>query len=188
MANTPQPQLIQPTASTTLSKGDVDNKHSYPRTIDIGGEIFITLPGPKVVSIYIVSNICWFHQLRLTEIRRPQSLVTVIPVFRQHAPVEEHWLKNFIAKYETCDDVFSNKFLNGVIFIAPSSLEVTPEARRLLEFKGNSWIEILKIKETEVLLPSGPHIIFEQDVFEIRRLYEDSQGAFVTSIVPGSSG
>jgi hypothetical protein len=114
--------------------------------------------------------------------------VTVIPVFRQHAPVKEHWLKDVIAQFDRHDDVFRSKFLNGVIFIASINLEVTPEARALLKSMGNAWVEILEVTEVEGLLPSGPHIFFEQDIYEIRRLYDDSQGAFMTSIVPGPSG
>lgn len=111
--------------------------------------------------------------------------MTAIPVSADCVRVKEDWLKKIIAKYEESDDVFHNQFLSGVIFTGSPNLIVTAGARALLKSMGTVWIATQDITKSKAVPLPGPYFMFSQYLFEIRRLYDDSQGAFMTSVVPG---
>lgn len=98
--------------------------------------------------------------------------------------MEEDWVRNAIAEYQKLDDVFRTDFLNGVIFVGSPKVEVTHGARKLLHSLGTSWIELADSSSGSSPLPGLYHVI-EKQLYEIWKLYEDSQGAFLIALVPG---
>lgn len=102
--------------------------------------------------------------------------------------VGEKWLKDTIIKYEKVDDVFRREFLSGVIFTGSSQIDVTAGATKLLESMGTEWIELVDTASSAFNPPPGPYYVWDKQLFEIWKLYDDCQGAFLTSLVPGPNG
>jgi hypothetical protein len=101
--------------------------------------------------------------------------------------VEEGWLKELISSYLKTDDVFQAHFLSTVVFTGPSNVDITAGANKFLQSLGTTKIDIIDAIKSACVLPPGPYLASDQCLFEICRLYEDSQGAFLTSLVPGSN-
>lgn len=95
------------------------------------------------------------------------------------------FIKKKLATYRSVDDVFRKEFLSGVIFTeVDAGFEVTPEAIDLLKSLGTTWVEVLEYGATKDTPAPGPYITYERQLLEVFRLYDDTQGAFVTSVVP----
>ena len=95
------------------------------------------------------------------------------------------FIKKELARYRSVDDVFREEFLSGVIFTeVDAGFEVTPEAIELLKSLETTWIEVLEYGTTKDTPAPGPYITYEGQLLEVFRLYDDTQGAFVTSVVP----
>ena len=113
----------------------------------------------------------------------PPSYVTVILVFDAQQ-VSEEWLRKTIENYKTIDDVFRNEFLTGVIFAAKrAELEVTATAQNLLRSLGNGWIEIHDLNLVDSVPAPGPYMTNGRELLEVFRLYDDTQGAFMTGLI-----
>ena len=96
-----------------------------------------------------------------------------------------------LAEYRSIDDVFHNEFLSGIMFTEAAkgkSLDISPGAHKLLKSLGTAWIEVVETPDADVTgatpLP-GPYLTHGGHLLEIFRLYDDVQGAFITSLVPG---
>lgn len=101
--------------------------------------------------------------------------------------IEEDWLREAIARYEEVDDVFRKEFLSGVMFTASSSkIDITNGATKMLHAVGASWIGIIDTS-TSSNPPQGPYYVLGKELHEIWQLHDDSQGAFLTSLVSGSN-
>ena len=95
------------------------------------------------------------------------------------------FIEKELARYRSVDDVFRGEFLGGVIFTnVDAGFEVTPEATELLKSLGTTWVEVLNNGNTKDTPAPGPYITYEGQLLEVFRLYDDTQGAFVTSVVP----
>ena len=85
------------------------------------------------------------------------------------------------------DDVFRVAFLMGVLFMSAHGvdLEITEAARQLLRSKGTTWIETVGTSDD---LRPGPYVARQGSLTPVWRLYDDVQGAFLHSILPGPEG
>lgn len=109
-----------------------------------------------------------------------RSLVTVIPM-GEHKKIERPWLEQYIASCLEDDDVFKLEFLSVLVFVGhrgPGS-EVSAEVRSLFESWGTKRCMI--IAEHKDLLP-GPHLVIDGRLYQVLRLYDDVQAAFLVSV------
>ncbi|KAL8963647.1 MAG: hypothetical protein Q9193_000116 [Seirophora villosa] len=95
--------------------------------------------------------------------------------------VTEEWLRKKLTSYRSDDDVFCDEFLTGVLFTGTPAEEsriiISPEARHYMKSIGT-------IYKIDPAAPSpGPYLVSAGQLLEIYRLYDDTQGAFVTSIL-----
>ena len=117
--------------------------------------------------------------LSLRSPRKP-SYLTIIST-PEH--VSEDWLAKVLEAYKA-DDVFHNQFLRGIVLLGAASSIVNERNRGVLRSYGNEWIEVWESYVTERLPAEGPYWTNGKQLFQIFRLYDDAQGAFVSSIVP----
>lgn len=81
------------------------------------------------------------------------------------------------------DDIFHVDFLSGVVFICDAALHLRLQldAVSLLRSYGNKYTRVLAV-EDRIRVPAGPHIVSGGVVCPVWRLYEDTAGAFITSV------
>lgn len=126
------------------------------------------------------------------ETRRPEtSLVTVIPVAVDEA-LDADFLHKRIVEYKSEDDVFHTRFLQGVIFTVelrdkrPKHLPASAVA--LLKSLENEWYEVVYKSSHSSVPEPGTYVFLGEKLFEVYRLYDDHQGAFLTSFIPSTTG
>ncbi|KAL8833097.1 MAG: hypothetical protein Q9170_004506 [Blastenia crenularia] len=114
--------------------------------------------------------------------KEPDTLFTVINV-DQETWITEDWLRQTIVRYRSADDVFRDAFLYGVVFNTQDTKKsrLSPEASDYLDSLGNSWVQM-----TPAAPSPGPYLAFKGQLFEAYRLYDDTQGAFVTGVLPST--
>ena len=61
---------------------------------------------------------------------------------------------------------------------------ISPDASRYLQGLGTTWIEILDLDSAALKPAPGPYLASEGKLLDVRRLYDNTQAAFVTRIVP----
>jgi hypothetical protein len=109
----------------------------------------------------------------------------VFPIDDGRDSIEEDWLKEIIAKFEKYDDVFRTEFLSGVVFTAATAFSLSTGAGEFLRSEfGTSLIETMLSSESNVLPEPGPYLVHEGQFFSVWKLYDDTQGAFLTGLVP----
>ena len=118
------------------------------------------------------------------------SLATVISV-EGNGIVEEDFLRRRVHEYESKDDVFHARFLQGVIFTFRSqdmkSNPISLGALALLKSWGTEWYDSWS-GESQNLPDPGVYIASQDLLFEVYKIYDDQQGAFLTSLLPGTQG
>lgn len=82
--------------------------------------------------------------------------------------------------------MFCETYLAGIIFTGSSgkdNFEILPEAVQLLQCWGTVWTEVLDVDSTGNVPLPGPYLALGGYLFEIFRLYDDTQSAFMSAIV-----
>lgn len=100
--------------------------------------------------------------------------------------VTKDWLCGELERYRSTDDVFCDDFLSGVIFagaVINSKPDISPDAYQLLKSLGTKWMEVPSFLDVGNNLLPGPYLACNQVLLEVFRLYDDTQGAFMNSIV-----
>ena len=103
-----------------------------------------------------------------------------------HTTVTRDWLSGVLDRYRSADDVFCDAFLRGVIFTGASdrsNITILPDAWQLLISLGTTWTDTLNLADAGEIPKPGPYIASDQVLLEIFRLYDDTQGAFMNSVV-----
>ncbi|KAL9013658.1 MAG: hypothetical protein Q9173_001652 [Seirophora scorigena] len=110
-----------------------------------------------------------------------ENFFTVINV-KPETRVTEEWLRKKLASYRSTDDVFCDEFLTWVLFtgIPAEESRISPGARHYMESMGITY------KIIPAAASPGPYLACAGQLLEIYRLYDDTQGAFVTSILPSN--
>lgn len=117
----------------------------------------------------------------------PPLFVTVLSL-TDGPRVTKTWLKDYINRYRSNDDVFCDAFLGGIAFTGIENredLEITPDAQQHLDALGINWIEVFGTEDSNVIPPSGPYLISGRHLLEVRRLYDDTHHAFMASLIKG---
>ena len=81
------------------------------------------------------------------------------------------------------DDVFNAKFLKQIIFTRSGDLRmgILPDAQALLNLYGTKSLA-WEVADKSPL--NGPYILAAGTFLQIRRMFDDSQGAFMSIIKP----
>ena len=127
------------------------------------------------------------RQRQIANHQVPASFATAIDL-RSQLSVTKEWLQEVIDGYKSSDDAFREAFLRGVIFTGAveGHVKITRGARKLLRSLGNEWIHIIDIENVEATPKPGPYIASKQWLFEVWKLYDDVQGAFLASLIVDS--
>lgn len=99
----------------------------------------------------------------------------------EHNKIERPWLEQYIASCLADDDVFKLEFLSVLVFVGQQDLgnEVSAEVKSLFKSWGTKHCVI--IAEHKDLLP-GPHLAVDGKLYQVLRLYDDVQAAFLVSV------
>lgn len=103
--------------------------------------------------------------------------------------VTKKWLMDSIDGWRSQDDVFRDDFLGGIAFTGvdrKEDLKIDPNAQNLLASLGICWTDVFSPKYREAVPLPGPYFVSSRQLLEIRRLYDDTHGAFVTSFIASS--
>lgn len=96
-------------------------------------------------------------------------------------------LESYVDQLTQADDVFQPEFLSGIIFVGADKSEVTitPDVLKLLDLWGTRWTNFVPTESLdEENLLAGPYIVASGWLWQVLRLYDDTQGAFMVSIKP----
>lgn len=93
-----------------------------------------------------------------------------------------------VRKREWSDDAFVRDFLQGILIFSSTSREVNlaPDMRDELQKYGTVWVDLLSNHPLEHPRP-GSYMIHHGHLFEIYRLHDDTQKAFIHAIIPSDS-
>lgn len=115
--------------------------------------------------------------------------MTVFPIDEGRDSVEEDWLREKIAKFKRDDDVFRTEFLSGVIFTASTPFSLSTAVGEVLRSEfGTTLIETVVSSESDARPEPSPYYLHDGQVFSIWKLCDDTQGAFLTGLVPEEDG
>jgi hypothetical protein len=115
---------------------------------------------------------------------KEKSFVTVVTYPGDHAVDEHQWLEESIGKALILDDVLNEEFLHTILITGPGAEAFMAEsAEDLLRSAGESWgtVNVQILGDESELLP-GPYAVIGQELWQIHRLYEDTQGAFLVPV------
>lgn len=159
------------------SPSDSDiSKLQYTCLFDIGNAQYVVLEPTAQLS----------DGSRSMEIRYngPKCFVTIINV-KDQSLVTSEWLAAKLHMFRKQDDVFRYDFLHGVLFTSAQEIEILEEAKNLLKSLGTVWID--KLTTSARSLNPGVYLASDQMLHEIRRLYDDSHGCFLASLIPSKT-
>ena len=112
------------------------------------------------------------------------SPVTVIA--SDDARIKDSWLLDELIRLEISDDVFSNDFLNHIIFCCRLS-EVTTQDQwhddtvaQILCDRGVKYQDFAGSRDW----PSGPYFLSSNVLYQAWKLYPDTSEAFSCSAIP----
>lgn len=96
-------------------------------------------------------------------------------------------VRNSVDRFTNSDDVFDHHFLEFVIFVVGESARkfaVPEEVSAYLQFKGTSAMSILTASSWPATSPrEGPYFSGSNGLYPVWKLFPDTQGAFVTSLI-----
>ena len=100
--------------------------------------------------------------------------------------LQKEWLEKKIKEMEKSDDVFNLSFLAGIVFAGQVRPDTEPstELKALLESRGCKWMRFMYCPSRTRNIVCGPHLVHEGRLKQVFRLYEDTNGAFMSVLVP----
>ena len=89
------------------------------------------------------------------------------------------WLQDNINSEK--DDVICPEFTKGIIIAAENGgpVEIAAGAKEVLKSWGNTWSATL-----DIAVSAGPYLYWGEDLWQVGRLYDDTQGAFSIPLRP----
>ncbi|KAK3948898.1 hypothetical protein QBC32DRAFT_327396 [Pseudoneurospora amorphoporcata] len=112
------------------------------------------------------------------------SLVTVIAA-NPDVPVTPSWLESYLQDLDTCDVYCQEAFLDGVVITNISEHQnVSAESLTFLDQAGAKWVDIRRERQLAEYLSPGPYLYLDKTLRPVYRLYDDTQGTFLTGLKP----
>lgn len=93
--------------------------------------------------------------------------------------ITDLWISRRLAEYKR-DDVFSEEFLDHVVFIVPRKSCVSKQAINVLQENGMK--EYIFVSSTNY--SPGPHVIVDQELREVWKLVDDSYATCMVTLKP----
>jgi hypothetical protein len=116
--------------------------------------------------------------------REGVSLMTVVCV-GDTTKVTSNWIQGLIERYYSADDVFQDEFLHEVHFTYTAKVEISEDAQSYLRAKGTKTISTRFVTSQQEHPRPGLYLFTNGSYFPVWKLYEDSHGAFLHTLIPG---
>lgn len=110
--------------------------------------------------------------------------------FLGQGPVTRAWIARALKEYNDRDDVWRPEFLAAALFWHTSAqkLEIEKEAIELLQEQGAAAIATHQTSKEGCAILAGPYHYSAGILRPVWRLYADTQGAFLHSLIHDRSG
>ncbi|KAL9609128.1 MAG: hypothetical protein Q9167_006089 [Letrouitia subvulpina] len=121
--------------------------------------------------------------IQLSLLNPHQSPTAIIPTYGKI--VDANFLRTTIQDFIRTDDVFVPEFLQGIILCGARDSDIVRDGPliELLQEWANKWIEILPPSKATAFAP-GPYIVDGQALFQMWRVYDDYNLAFLNATWP----
>lgn len=118
------------------------------------------------------------------DLRPITSLFTVLTV-PPDTPISRAWLESTLQIVLESDHPLESPFTEGLLFTGASASEVEmqQEARDIIQ-QRNAWKAFLAQEVPEQDFAQGPHLYYNETVWQILRIHDDTAGSFVTALAP----
>lgn len=95
-------------------------------------------------------------------------------------------LQSYIEHVLQHDDVFRTEFLANILLVdGPSTTCATNQTvHDLARSYGSELLSLKSQSHHKTRLASGPYLIAEGSLWQVSRLYDDVQGAFIVGVEP----
>lgn len=91
-------------------------------------------------------------------------------------------IQSRVEEYLDRDDVFALHFLHGLILRGVDTADVDPAGlHELLSKWGTQWTRFEKYTNQSAEPPPGPYVLDDGELFEVWRVYDDFNRAFILS-------
>ncbi|KAF1850932.1 amidase signature enzyme [Cucurbitaria berberidis CBS 394.84] len=152
-----------------VSTTDQHPGRMFPEELSLGDDHFL-LMWPKHFHIKDLHEVC---------------LLTLFE-FDQHGSVQLEWIKDKLNGFSAADDTFRPEFLETIVISHTSNcdLRITEEARMYLFEKGATVVTARQIGIDDMNPKSGPYHYSGEILRPLWKLYEDTHGAFLHTLVP----
>jgi len=151
----------------------------YPQEFSLGENHFLALWPPQPTEHYE-------HEFQDMS---PVTVIFASETGTSTTAVSLNWIQSLIDNY-TSDDVFQTEFLVGVLFTygGDKKPEISPEAEAYLRSKGTKHIAFKQVTSQDHRPRPGPYLYSNLSLRPTWKLYEDSHGAFLHTLILGPVG
>ena len=105
----------------------------------------------------------------------------------QQDVIDGTWLDAHIADCLKLDDVFRVEFLQNILLISHSCVQVPDDVMSLAKERWGTQT-IKSVIADESTLSSGLYVTCGRSLYKVYRLFDDLQGTFLISTQPGTEG
>jgi hypothetical protein len=103
------------------------------------------------------------------------------------SPASTDQLQSYLEHITQHDDVFRTEFFTHILLDEPNTASSINEAVRDLASSYGSKVLSLTPRAHLAQLALGPYLIAEGSLWQVFRLYDDAQGAFMVGVEPPDS-
>lgn len=123
------------------------------------------------------------HSQNVESITRPALLLS-----STDGKIDAANVGRVVQQFETIDDVYTTDFHDSLLVQVPHGVELNLEDFAI-DLGRSTNLKFRKVLRSKVdsernLLPSGPYFLQGQNMHQAWKLYDDSLGAFVQTVVP----
>ncbi|KAF2690061.1 hypothetical protein K458DRAFT_399451 [Lentithecium fluviatile CBS 122367] len=128
----------------------------------------------------------WPQHFAVSGLSAP-SLLTVI-TYNNPGPVSFKWITQTIHDFFE-NDVFRSEFFRAVLFThSATQLDVTSKTELYLRLIGYRFIATQRTEKSEAQIASGPYFYADKNLHPAWKLYEDTHGAFLHTLIVNVNG
>lgn len=96
-----------------------------------------------------------------------------------------------VQRFKTIDDVYTTDFHDSLVVQVPHGIELNLE-EFTIDLGRSTKLDFRRVLSSKVdsernLLPSGPYFLQGQNMHQAWKLYDDSLGAFIQTVVPDNA-
>lgn len=115
------------------------------------------------------------------------GLLTVIDVSVGQT-LDRAFLEAIEHDYSVNDDVWQRQFLHRIVFYGAreSQIVIDDDVGRFLEARNNIWTVYIPSGPQHETFPPGPYVLKDGQIFEVYRVHDDCNRAFVVATLPAA--